>query len=300
MQSKGTLGTTVSGIIAIFMVIVCLFYMSFSFVSSSYETKAEEYALKMAGKEGKESETYNKAYNQYLKSKGDSVVYLGYTLNEARKWGVNLGLDLKGGMNVTIQLDLPEVVRSAAKINGKDENFEKAIRYASQQDSINNSNDFINNFVDKYSELNPAADYSKIFTFENVKDGKNKDAAKKGLKDLVAGQVTTASNVLRNRIDQYGVVSPNIQVLQDKDGQVLLELPGVKDHDRVRDLLLKSAALEFYTAYKQEERGAAFNALAQLNNAYKADSINAGKLSLDSLLVNGNKSFLPIWNSVGV
>ena len=168
MQSKGTLGTTVSGIIAIFMVIVCLFYMSFSFVSSSYETKAEEYALKMAGKEGKESETYNKAYNQYLKSKGDSVVYLGYTLNEARKWGVNLGLDLKGGMNVTIQLDLPEVVRSAAKINGKDENFEKAIRYASQQDSINNSNDFINNFVDKYSELNPAADYSKIFTFENI------------------------------------------------------------------------------------------------------------------------------------
>ena len=290
MQSKGTLGTTVSGIIAIFMVIVCLFYMSFSFVSSSYETKAEEYALKMAGKEGKESETYNKAYNQYLKSKGDSVVYLGYTLNEARKWGVNLGLDLKGGMNVTIQLDLPEVVRGAAKINGKDENFEKAIRYASQQDSINNSNDFINNFVDKYSELNPAADYSKIFSFENVKDGKDKDAAKKGLKELVAGQVTTASNVLRNRIDQYGVVSPNIQVLQDKDGQVLLELPGVKDHDRVRDLLLKSAALEFYTAYKQDERGAAFNALAQLSDAYKADSINAGKPSLDSLLVNGNQA----------
>lgn len=290
MQSKGTLGTTVSGIIAIFMVIVCLFYMSFSFVSSSYETKAEEYALKMAGKEGKESETYNKAYNQYLKSKGDSVVYLGYTLNEARKWGVNLGLDLKGGMNVTIQLDLPEVVRSAAKINGKDENFEKAIRYASQQDSINNSNDFINNFVDKYSELNPAADFSKIFSFENVKDGKDKDAAKKGLKELVAGQVTTASNVLRNRIDQYGVVSPNIQVLQDKDGQVLLELPGVKDHDRVRDLLLKSAALEFYTAYEQNERGAAFNALAQLADAYKADSINAGKPSLDSLLVNGNQA----------
>ena len=85
MQSKGTLGTTVSGIIAVFMVIVCLFYMSFSFVSNSYEKKADEYALKMAGDEGSESETYNKAYNQYLKSKGDSVVYLCYTLNSVHE-----------------------------------------------------------------------------------------------------------------------------------------------------------------------------------------------------------------------
>ena len=88
MQSKGTLGTTVSGIIAIFLVIVCLFYMSFSFVSSNYEAKADEYALKIAGAEGSESETYNKAYNQFLKSHGDSTVYLGSNCNCYRleKW----------------------------------------------------------------------------------------------------------------------------------------------------------------------------------------------------------------------
>ena len=289
MQSKGTLGTVVSGIIAIFMVIVCLFYMSFSFVSSSYEDKAEAHALAKAGKEGKESEAYNKAYNAYLNELNDSVVYLGYTLNEVRKWGVNLGLDLKGGMNVTIQMSLPEVVRGAAKINGKDENFEKAIRYAHEQDSINNSNNFINTFVDKYSELNPAADYSKIFTDEEGNGIKNdKESAKAGLKKIVFNQVSSASNVLRNRIDGYGVVSPNIQILQDKDGQVLLELPGVKDHDRVRDLLLKSAALEFYAAYKQNERPTAFGAITQLSNAFKADSVNAGKASLDSLLLYAN------------
>ena len=289
MQSKGTLGTVVSGIIAIFMVIVCLFYMSFSFVSSSYEDKAEAHALAKAGKEGKESEAYNKAYNAYLNELNDSVVYLGYTLNEVRKWGVNLGLDLKGGMNVTIQMSLPEVVRGAAKINGKDENFEKAIRYAHEQDSINNSNNFINTFVDKYSELNPAADYSKIFTDDEGNGIKNdKESAKAGLKKIVFNQVSSASNVLRNRIDGYGVVSPNIQILQDKDGQVLLELPGVKDHDRVRDLLLKSAALEFYAAYKQNERPTAFGAITQLSNAFKADSVNAGKASLDSLLLYAN------------
>ena len=289
MQSKGTLGTVVSGIIAIFMVIVCLFYMSFSFVSSSYEDKAEAHALAKAGKEGKESEAYNKAYNAYLNELNDSVVYLGYTLNEVRKWGVNLGLDLKGGMNVTIQMSLPEVVRGAAKINGKDENFEKAIRYAHEQDSINNSNNFISTFVDKYSELNPAADYSKIFTDDEGNGIKNdKESAKAGLKKIVFNQVSSASNVLRNRIDGYGVVSPNIQILQDKDGQVLLELPGVKDHDRVRDLLLKSAALEFYAAYKQNERPTAFGAITQLSNAFKADSVNAGKASLDSLLLYAN------------
>ena len=289
MQSKRTLGTVVSGIIAIFMVIVCLFYMSFSFVSSSYEDKAEAHAIAKAGKEGKESEAYNKAYNAYLNELNDSVVYLGYTLNEVRKWGVNLGLDLKGGMNVTIQMNLPEVVRGAAKINGKDDNFEKAIRYAHEQDSINNSNDFINTFVDKYSELNPAADYSKIFTDEEGNGLKNdKESAKAGLKKIVYNQVSSASNVLRNRIDGYGVVSPNIQILQDKDGQVLLELPGVKDHDRVRDLLLKSAALEFYAAYKPTERQAAFGAISQLGSAFKADSVNAGKASLDSLLLLGN------------
>jgi SecD/SecF fusion protein len=99
---------------------------------------------------------------------------------------------------------------------------------------------------------------------------------------------TSATNVLRSRIDQFGVVSPNIQVLKDKDGQILLELPGVKDHDRVRELLTASAALEFYSTYKRENRQEAFDALAQLDKVYAEDPANAGKKSLMSYLTNGN------------
>lgn len=286
MQSKGTLGTVVSGVIAIFLVIVCLFYMSFSFVSSSYEKKAEEYALKEA--KGKtDSEDYTKAYNYFLKSHGDSTVYLGYTLNEARKWGVNLGLDLKGGMNVTIQLELPEVVRGMANVAKNDSVFEKALSFANSQVLTHKTDDFVGAFVDEYSRLNPKANYSEIFK-EKVERGANKDAVKKVLKEEVLAQVNAASNVLRSRIDQFGVVSPNIQVLQDKDGQILLELPGVKDHDRVRELLLRSAALEFYTAYKTEERSNAFATLVNLGQTFAADSVNKGEKKLEELLTNGN------------
>ena len=288
MQSKGTLGTTVSGIIAVFMVIVCLFYMSFSFVSNSYEKKADEYALKMAGDEGSESETYNKAYNQYLKSHGDSTVYLGYTLNEVRKWGVNLGLDLKGGMNVILQLEMPDVVRGMANVAANDSVFEKALKFADDQVANHQSDDFVGSFLEEYSNLNPKANYAELFK-DKVAKGDGVDVVRNKIKAEVKSLVeTSATNVLRSRIDQFGVVSPNIQVLKDKDGQILLELPGVKDHDRVRDLLLRSAALEFYTAYKTDERGAAFNALAQLNDAYVADSVNAGKKNLFEILANSN------------
>lgn len=290
MQSKGTLGTLVSGIIAIFLVLVCLFYMSFSFVSSSYESKAEEYALKEAGAKGKDSEEFNKAYNYYLKSHGDSTVYLGYTLNEARKWGVNLGLDLKGGMNVTIQLDLPEVVRGMANVASTDSVFESALKYANEQVAAHKSDDFVGTFIDKYSELNPKANYAELFK-EKVEKGANKEEVKGKLKEEVLSQVNAASNVLRSRIDQFGVVSPNIQVLQDKDGQVLLELPGVKDHDRVRELLLRSAALEFFTAYPAkpaDERTPAFAALTTLSQTFAADSTHKGDKKLEELLSNGN------------
>ena len=283
MQSKGTLGTTVSGIIAIFLVIVCLFYMSFSFVSSSYEKKAEEYALKVAGKEGSESETYNKAYNQYLKSHGDSTVYLGYTLNEVRKWGVNLGLDLKGGMNVILRLDMPDVLRGMANVAENDSVFEKALLSVDK-----NSDDFVGAFIDEYSKVKPNANYAELFK-DKVEKGDDVDAVKSKLKEEVKSLVeTSATNVLRNRIDQFGVVSPNIQVLKDKDGQILLELPGVKDHDRVRELLTASAALEFYSAYKGEDRPDAFATLAQLDKVYAEDPANAGKKSLMSYLTNGN------------
>ena len=112
MQSKGTLGSIIAGIIAIFLVLVCLFYLSFTLVSSKQEAKAEQYALSVAGQQGKNSEQYNKAYKAYIDSISKEPVWLGYNYSEVQKWGVGLGLDLKGGMNVILQVSMPDMLRS--------------------------------------------------------------------------------------------------------------------------------------------------------------------------------------------
>ena len=112
MQSKGTLGSIIAGVIAIFLVLVCLFYLSFTMVSSKQEKKAEQYAMTVAGAEGKNSEQYNKAYKAYIDSISKQPVWLGYNYNEVQKWGVGLGLDLKGGMNVILQVSMPDMLRS--------------------------------------------------------------------------------------------------------------------------------------------------------------------------------------------
>ena len=111
MQSKGTLGSIVAGVIAIFLVLVCLFYLSFSVVTSNCEKDAVEYATKAAGEAGVDSEPYKQAYKNYIDSIGKEPVYMGYTYNEAQKWGVGLGLDLKGGMNFILLVSLPDFFR---------------------------------------------------------------------------------------------------------------------------------------------------------------------------------------------
>lgn len=256
MQSKGTLGSIVAGVIAAFLVLVCLFYLSFTFVSNKYEKEADEYALAQQKEVGNTDSVYNQAYKHYMDSHGEEKVYLGYTLSQVQKWGVNLGLDLKGGMNVILQVDMPDMLRSFKATQDVDSTFEKAL---AQTDAIvskpdHQSDDYIGTFIEQYRALaaanGSAPDFGVIFNVSNLKQGAGDDAARTALKDAVKASVeNTANNVLRNRIDQFGVVSPNIQVLQGKDGQILLELPGVKDHERVRDLLQRSAALEFYKTF---------------------------------------------------
>ena len=115
MQSKGTTGSVISGVIAIFLVLVCLFYLSFSWVTSRYEKKAETYALVIANGDAN-GEAYKKAYKSYIDSIGKEKVYpvFGYTFNQVQKMGVGLGLDLKGGMNVILQVSVPDILRSIA------------------------------------------------------------------------------------------------------------------------------------------------------------------------------------------
>ncbi len=269
MQSKGNLGSIVAGVIAIFLVLVCLFYLSFTFVSSKHETAAENYATRISGPNGTDS-IYNQAYKHYMDSLSEKPVYLGYSLNEVRKWGVGLGLDLKGGMNVILQVDMPEMLRSMS--NGADSVFERALTATNTLVRNNQADDYVGTFVNEYRRIDPNVDFSTIFV--DIKPGTTADNVAANLKREVKDRVeTSATSVLRKRIDQFGVVSPNIQVLQGKDGQILLELPGVKDHERVRELLQRSANLEFYETYTSNQIAPSLQALA---TAIAADTTYTG------------------------
>ena len=264
MQSKGKLGSILAGIIAVLLVLVCAFYLSFTFVNSSYETEAENYAkLASSNATGKSADqAYNDAYKAYMDSVGEESVYLGWNLNDVKKWGVNLGLDLKGGMNVILQVDLADLLRQASKVKD-DKNFEQALANTIAKVGDKNSEQFVPTFIEEYEAINPGADLSVVFT--PVTTGMSRDQAISALRNEINDVVnTSATQTLRSRIDQFGVVSPNIQVLEGKDGQILLELPGVKDHERVRELLQRQAALEFYTTYRKSEIENALQQVAAL------------------------------------
>ncbi|MGM9870275.1 MAG: protein translocase subunit SecD [Muribaculaceae bacterium] len=262
MQDKGKLGSIIAGCIAIFLAIVCIFYLSFSFVSSKHESKAEEYALNVSG--NNDDSAYNQAYKHYMDSVGEEKVYLGvYTLNEVRKWGVGMGLDLKGGMNVILEVDIPDMLNAISN-KAKDPKFESAIDSAQTLVKEHKADDLLTAFVAQYRNNEPDVDLSVVFKDNLVPSGTTDEQVVGILKDKVKSITETAANsVLRKRIDQFGVVSPNIQVLQGKDGQVLLELPGVKDHARVRELLQRSATLEFYDTYRVSEVLSSMMQLAQ-------------------------------------
>ena len=282
MQSKGSLGSVVAGVIAIFMVLICLFYLSFTLVTNHYEKKAEEYAAVEAAKDNNSPETKRKAYSEYIKNIANEKVYLGYTFNEVQKLGVGLGLDLKGGMNVTLQVSVPDILRSMANAEGNPY-FEHAVMSADSITRANKSNDFIDVFCAEYRKLDPQGDLSVVFK-DQVKRGDSMDAIKNSLRQEVKDRVSSSTNVLRTRIDQFGVVAPNIQELE-KDGQILLELPGVKEHDRVRELLKSSANLEFYETTQFNEIAPMLQAL---DNALRTDTTGNGKGLFDYFLQVGN------------
>ncbi len=282
MQSKGSLGSVVAGVIAIFMVLICLFYLSFTVVTNHYEDKAAAEATRVAAMDNNSPDTYRKAYSDYIKNIANEKVYLGYTFNEVQKLGVGLGLDLKGGMNVTLQVSVPDILRSMANAEGNPY-FEKAVANADSVARANKSADFVDIFCTEYRKLDPQGDLSVVFK-DQVNRGDNMDAVKSALKQEVKDRVSSSTNVLRTRIDQFGVVAPNIQELE-KDGQILLELPGVKEHDRVRELLKSSANLEFYETTPFSEIS---GVLQQLDNTLRADSTSNGKGLFDYFLQVGN------------
>ncbi|MCM1029189.1 MAG: protein translocase subunit SecD [Pseudoflavonifractor sp.] len=266
MQSKGKLGSVVAGIIAIFLVLICLFYLSFTLVTNHHEANAEKYAAAMAKDAGTNSDAYRVAYKSYIDSISKEPVYLGYTFNEVQKLGVGLGLDLKGGMNVTLQVSVPDILRSMANSEGNPY-FEQAIHTTDSIVRATKTNDYVGTFCKAYRQVDPSGDLTVIFR-DQTKRGDSPEAIESALKQEVKDRVSSSTNVLRSRIDQFGVVAPNIQELEN-DGQILLELPGVKEHDRVRELLKSSANLEFYETYPVSEYQ---TALMELDRTLAADT----------------------------
>ncbi|MDE7461057.1 MAG: protein translocase subunit SecD [Paramuribaculum sp.] len=282
MQSKGKLGSVVAGVIAVFLILICLFYISFTLVTNHHEKKAEAYAAALAGEAGNGSEAYRMAYKSYIDSISKEKVYLGYTYNEVQKLGVGLGLDLKGGMNVTLQVSVPDILRSMASADGNPY-FEQAIHQTDSIAKATKSNDYVALFCRQYKALDPQGDLSVVFK-DQVKRGDSPEAVERALKQEVKDRVSSSTNVLRSRIDQFGVVSPNIQELE-KDGQILLELPGVKEHDRVRELLKSSANLEFYETMPLADFQ---NSLSELDNTTRRDTTGNGRGLFDYFLQVGN------------
>jgi SecD/SecF fusion protein len=268
MQGKGAIR-----FFAIALSIACLYSLSFTFVANNVESDAKEYA---AGDV--------KLERAYLDSMETEVVYnLGvakFTYQECKQLQLNLGLDLKGGMNVTLEISLSDLVRSMAN-NNTDTTFNKAIRIAEARSAKSDGN-FIDLFTAEYKKLNPNAKLASIFaTKENsprITYNSSDDDIIKVLKEESQSAIDRSFNILRTRIDKFGVTQPNIQ-LQQGSNRVLIELPGVTDPDRVRKLLQGSAQLEFWDVYANNE---VINLLDKANTSLKEKLAITGEPAIKS------------------
>ena len=236
MQNKGFVK-----IFAIALTLVCLFYLSFTFKTRSIENKAAQSQDEQA----------------YLDSVMNKKVWLGlYSYKECREMQIGLGLDLKGGMNVILEVSIPDVVKALAN-NSQDPVFTETLAAAKKR-SISSQDNFVDIFAEEYAKIaGPDAKLSTFFATSNLKEKINSQTSNAEivtvLKEEVNAAVSNSFNVLRTRIDRFGVAQPNIQELAGKQGRIMVELPGIKEPERVRKLLQGSANLEFWETYKTSE-----------------------------------------------
>ena len=240
MQNKGFVK-----VFAVLLTLVCVFYLSFSFVTRHYTNKAKEIA-----------NGDPKVEQDYLDSLSNEKVMLwNWTLKQCREMEISLGLDLKGGMNVILEVSVPDVIKALAD-NKPDEAFNNALATAAKQ-AVNSQDDVITLFIREYHKIAPDAKLSELFATQQLKDKVNQKSSdaevEKVLRAEVKAAVENSYNVLRTRIDRFGVVQPNIQSLEDKMGRIMVELPGIKEPERVRKLLQGSANLEFWETYTAKE-----------------------------------------------
>lgn len=249
-------------IFSIILTLICLLYLSFTVVTWHYNKKAEAYA---------NGDVIKK--NQFLDSLSSQKVYLGQTLKQVRQREIGLGLDLKGGMNVIMEVDAAQVLRALA--NTDDPQFNEALHKSIAQNRQGSSLDFVSLFRQNYEKLNPNGKLANIFSItmsDRVQPNATNDQVIAVLRQEIQSAADNSFNVLRTRIDRFGVVAPNIQKL-DQAERILIELPGIKEPDRVRKLLQGNANLEFWKTYNVNEVA---QYLIEVN-AKSADYVNAKK-----------------------
>ncbi len=250
MQNKGLVKT-----IAVALVLVCCFYLSFGFVTKHYDNNAEA-----MGKE---------AGQEYLDSLKNEKVYLGvYTLKQCQEMEIGLGLDLKGGMNVIMEVSVPDVIDVLAD-HKQDAAYRKSLEEA-RKDEESSQDDFISLFINRWKQNAEGRPLTSIFATQQMKgkvSTQSTDAeVESALRAEVQSAIDNAENVIRQRVDKFGVVQPNIQRLEGQS-RIMVEMPGVKEPERVRKLLQGSANLEFWETYSTQE---IVPLMAQLNSRYAA------------------------------
>jgi SecD/SecF fusion protein len=249
MQNKG-----IVKIIAIALTLVCCFYLSFSFVTKYHDDKVAAMS--------------EEAGQEYLDSVMNEKIYLGtYSYKQCREMGIGLGLDLKGGMNVILEVSVPDVIAVLAD-HKTDAAFVKSMQEARKAEETS-QDDFISLFIERYKANAPGHRLAEIFATQQMKGKVNTKSTdsevEQALREEVMSAVDNSFNVVRNRIDKFGVVQPNIQKLEGQTGRIMVEMPGVKEPERVRKLLQGSANLEFWETYNSQE---IVPALSQLNSKY--------------------------------
>ena len=290
MQSKGAIR-----FVAILLLLASLWQLSFTFVTNRQENKAEKYAEAKAEAAmnsaafGKIAEADKAFYldsikkvenRRYIDSISSEKIYLGYTFKDIQAKSINLGLDLKGGMNVMLQVQLEDLVRALASGNTAPE-FTNALALAKER-SVDSRNDFITLFAEAWKETSNGMPLAQIFGTYEMRDKISPESTDEQVIEVIRAEsesaISNSFNVLRNRIDRFGVTQPNIQKLGNS-GRILVELPGVKEPERVRKLLQGTASLEFWATYPNEEiEGylAEANALlAEMQSAEAAPAVEA-------------------------
>ena len=261
MQNKGFVK-----LIAAILTVICCFYLIFTVKSRNFKSQVDEIAATKG----------QKAAEQYQDSVLQKDTFLLWSMKDVRELGLGFGLDLEGGMNVILEVGVPDVLKALSDHKeGTDENFKKAIDAASAE-AAKNGGDVIDMFISNYTKSAGEGKLASIFATQQLRDKvtpKSTDAeVEKVLREEVTSSIENAYNILTNRIDQFGVAQPNIQRLEGQEGRIMIELPGIKEPERVRNLLQGSANLEFWECFLTQE---AMPVLVQIDKALAEGAVPA-------------------------